>query len=94
MTLREELQKLKESGDSGGAKAVGICCASFNPLIDIAIDMARALEIISSSHRPRHSKEKYWLSLSIEKCAVVLATDTKIARQALSAATEKVRGLG
>lgn len=39
-----------------------------------------ALKIIASTHRPRHDTEEYWLKINHEQCAVVLVTDTKIAR--------------
>lgn len=44
----------------------------------------QALESIASNHRPRHSEEEYWQKINHEQCATVLATDTKIAREALS----------
>jgi hypothetical protein len=42
-----------------------------------------ALESIASLHRPRHSTEEHWMSVTHEDCSIVLATDTKIARTAL-----------
>lgn len=45
--------------------------------------LREALESISSKHKPRHETKEYWLSISHEQCAEVLATDTKIARAAL-----------
>jgi hypothetical protein len=44
-----------------------------------------ALTSIASEHKKRHDQEEYWLHLDHERCATVLATDTKIARQALKA---------
>lgn len=42
-----------------------------------------ALVCISSKDKPRHEQEEYWIKLSHERCATVIATDTKIARQTL-----------
>ena len=45
--------------------------------------LREGLTCIASKHKPKHDTEEYWLSLTIEECATVLATDTKIARQLL-----------
>jgi hypothetical protein len=50
-------------------------------LLDRATD---ALETIASEHKPRHETEEYWTKIDHSQCAVVLATDTKIARKALT----------
>lgn len=52
-----------------------------NEKLKIASD---ALTVISSEHKPRHETEDYWLSISHEQCATVLATDTKLARNAIT----------
>jgi hypothetical protein len=46
--------------------------------------LREALTTIASQHRPRHATEEYWNKVSHEQCATVLATDTKIAREALA----------
>ena len=48
--------------------------------LKIAMD---ALKIIASVHSQRKSTEEYWMARKKEQCALVLATDTKIARNAL-----------
>lgn len=50
----------------------------------LAERLAGALTTIASVHKPRHSQEEYWISISHKQCATVLATDTKIAREALA----------
>jgi regulator of replication initiation timing len=50
-----------------------------------------ALESIASKHRPRHEKEGYWLAIDHASCATVLATDTKIARNALKEPQEETK---
>jgi hypothetical protein len=42
-----------------------------------------ALDSIASINKPRHETEEYWLNVPHAQCAIVLATDTKIAREAL-----------
>lgn len=44
------------------------------------------LESIASLHKPNHDTEEYWLTVLHARCATVLATDTKIARNALKKA--------
>lgn len=56
-------------------------------------DMATALKSIASEHKPSHAEEEYWTEKrSHEECATVLATDTKIARDALAAYAKEVEG--
>jgi predicted nuclease with TOPRIM domain len=55
----------------------------YDELKDENIKLKEALESIASKHKPKHAKEEYWLKISHEQCATVLATDTKIARNAL-----------
>jgi len=43
-----------------------------------------ALASIASLEKLRQDQEKYWLGISHKQCATVLATDTKIAREALA----------
>jgi hypothetical protein len=47
-----------------------------------------ALETLASSHKPRHDKEEYWNAIPYEVRSTVLATDTKIAREALTKLNE------
>lgn len=53
-----------------------------------------ALGSIASAHKPSHDTEEYWLKREHEACATVLATDTKIARNALTDVRKFVEGLG
>lgn len=45
--------------------------------------LTEALTAIASLDKKKHEKEEYWLKITHEQCATVLATDTKIARKAL-----------
>lgn len=47
------------------------------------LKMREAIGAISSPNKNRHEKEEYWLGVGHVQCATVLATDTKIARNAL-----------
>lgn len=49
--------------------------------------MKEALTSIASLHRSKHDTEEYWMKLKKEGLACVLATDTKIARNALKEIT-------
>lgn len=58
-------------------------------LIEIIRIQQGAIKCIAAEHRHRQETEEYWLDLDQVFCATVLATDIKIARNAL-AAVEKV----
>lgn len=44
---------------------------------------------MASLQKPNHEKKEYWFDLTKEECAIVLATDTKIARQCLKELEEQ-----
>ena len=58
---------------------------AFNTQVALALlGCAEALQSIASKGKLRHENEEYWLKINHAQCATVLATDTKIARGALS----------
>ena len=59
-------------------------------LLEIVRIHNEALVSIASVHRQRHSEEEYWLKVKHEDCATVLATDTKISRNALQTINAKI----
>lgn len=59
-------------------------------LIDSLCELREALTSIASAHHPSDDTEERWLKRTHEQCATVLATDTKIARNALAASDERL----
>lgn len=57
-------------------------------LLDEIDELREALTSIASPHKPRHDSEEYWAGFDAKTLATVLATDTKIARNALLSAQE------
>lgn len=47
------------------------------------------LKSIASNHKPKHGTKKFWLSISHQDCAEVLANDTKLARRMLKKLEKK-----
>lgn len=86
------LDKLKSIAEKSERLSWLVCAADKHAVEDVcsALKVAiaqleiyeGAIESISSKHKPRHETEEYWLKISHEQCSIVLATDTKIARQA------------
>jgi len=88
--LRDELNRAREdiaiykSNSEDRAAANALLLKDRNKLRDDLKVAVEALESIASKHRDRHDTEEYWMKIKHEQCATVLATDTKIARNALS----------
>jgi hypothetical protein len=47
------------------------------------IEAREVIKSIASQNEPMHSYQKYWLKISHEDCALVLANDTKVSRKHL-----------
>lgn len=89
ISLHEAFQAGRESMGSE-LDTLDICEyeVAIEKLQDLEAKLAKAIEAltsIASLDRKTHDAEEYWLNKrSHEECSVVLATDTKIARQTLA----------
>jgi len=53
-------------------------------MVQEILESREVLSSIASKHNKRHSKKDYWLNVEREKCADVIAEDTRISRAHLA----------
>lgn len=88
--LREKLAKVLEPTEGAidfndfdrGAKWLA---EEYAPLHEKMLACVEALESISSLFAEEHAQEEAWMKIPHERCALTLAQDTAIAREALAA---------
>jgi hypothetical protein len=51
---------------------------------EILLELVEALESIACISKEKQDTQEYWMTVSHDECATVLATDTSIARKTLS----------
>lgn len=80
-SLAEKYLKAMEFDEQGISRSTRARTQALTKAVGKCIE---ALTSIASEHKPSTETEEHWLKKSHEDCAMVLATDTKIARNALN----------